>query len=372
MNILIDGRPLVTTSTGISNFLKCSIIAWAKAMPKSMFYVALPQAIDKTSSDWQLEKNVHLIIEQRKIFEKLPNLIWLNAIVPILVDKYQIDVYFSALPCIPFFLPKRIKKIIVVHDVVNLEFKETLQWTNIIANKLFFERSIKRANILWANSNYTKGKVQYYFPNRICKEIFVGDAADKSVFHLQQIEAEEETALKSELGIKKDFIMFVGSLEPRKNLSFLLSLMPELYKRTQLQLVIVGAKKWKSSGIKNIIEEKNFPRESVIFCKFIPDEKLAQLYRIAKCYVSTSLNEGFGMPQLEALQCGCKVVTAHNSAMVEIAEGKTGAYTVKGFEPKTWISCIQEAVDSKKQPVPKELDQYDWDIILKKFIDINF
>lgn len=372
MNILIDGRPLVTTSTGITNFLKCCVTAWAKNMPESKFYIALPQPIDKTSLNWKQEKNIQLITETRKVFEKLPNLIWLNTIVPTLITIYQIEVYFSALPCIPFFLPKRVKKIIVVHDVVNLEFKDTLQWTNRIANKLFFMRSINKADVLWTNSNYTKGKVQHYFPNRICKEIFVGDAADNSVFHTQNIDADKETALKKEFGIKKDFIMFVGSLEPRKNLSFLLSLMPELYKQTQLQLVIVGAKKWKSSSILNIIEDKNFPRESVIFCKFIPDEKLAKLYRIAKCYVSTSLNEGFGMPQLEALQCGCKVVTAHNSAMIEIAEGKTGAYTVKGFEPNTWINCIQEAVKSKKQPVPEELDQYDWDMILKKFICINF
>lgn len=368
MNILIDGRPLVTTSAGITNFLKCSITAWAKIMPESKFYIALPQAIDQTSTDWEVEGNMHFIIEKKRIFHKLPNLIWLNTIVPLLVTKHHIDVYFSALPCIPFFLPNRIKKIIVVHDVVNIEYKETMQWTNKIANKLFFERSVKEADVIWTNSHYTEKKVNQYFPKRRCQKIFVGAATDKKYFKPLELSGIQKKQILEEFGIKKDFILFVGSLEPRKNLGFLLTLMPRLYKEYKLQLVVVGAKKWKNSQLKEIIESKDFPCESTIFCKFISNEKLAQLYSIAKCYVSTSFNEGFGMPQLEALLCGCPVVTANNSAMQEIAEGKTAAYTVEGYDEEKWIAQIVKIAKSDIHPIPAELKDYDWNLILENFV----
>ena len=365
--ILIDGRPLTTTSAGITNFLKCCITEWAKLAPEDIFYIALPKAIDYTSSGWTIEKNMKIIIENNIILQKMPNLIWLNIIVPQLAKRYRIDIYFSALPCYPYFLPKRTKKVIVVHDVVNIEYKNTMQLSNIIANKLFFKRSIKNADILWSNSNYTKSKIIQYFPDRKSKEIFVGDAAE-SIFKQQPLTEKDKLKIKMDLKIEQDFILFVGSLEPRKNLSFLLQLMPELYKRTNLQLVIVGAKKWKNSQIRTIIEKESFPRKSVVFCNFVSIDTLVNLYNLAKCYVSTSLNEGFGMPQLEALLCGCPVVTAHNSAMIEVAKGKTGAYTVEGYKPEEWINKIITAINSGTRPNKSELKKYNWNNILKKFI----
>lgn len=138
-------------------------------MPSSTFYVAIPKKIDVTSDDWKTTNNIKFILYTNKILVKLPNLIWLNVIMAQLCKKLDINTYFSALPCIPFFIPSKVKAIIVVHDVVNIEFKKTMQWTNKIANKLFFSRSIKNADIIWANSNYTKNKIMRYFPYRKAK-----------------------------------------------------------------------------------------------------------------------------------------------------------------------------------------------------------
>lgn len=74
------------------------------------------------------------------------------------------------------------------------------------------------------------------------------------------------------------------------------------------------------------------------------------------------------MPQLEALYCGCPVVTAHNSAMIEVAEGKTGAYTVEGYEVESWISAIEKALEEHQEPREEQLKEYDWTRILKRFI----
>lgn len=367
MNIIIDGRPFVTSSAGISSFLYGSLRAWAEQSPDDKFIVALPRDIDDTLSIHDLPSNISFVKRTNKLFLRLPNLVWLNLMFPYLARSFKADVFYSALPCIPFFLPRKIKKVIVVHDVVNIEHSDTMVWTNKLSNYLFFDRSVRQSDVIWTNSYYTKSKVEAYFPERRCQDIFTGCAINRNIYKKLDLSMSDISECKAKYGISGDYILFVGSLEPRKNLSFLLSLMPQLYKRTGLKLLVVGAKKWKSSSLKDIVEKDGFPRESVIFSSFVPNEDLAKLYNMAKCFVSTSLNEGFGMPQLEALCCGCPIVTAHNSAMIEVANDKTGAYTVEGYEPDTWLKAIEHAVTSTARPVDTELSDYDWETILFKF-----
>ncbi len=368
MIILIDGRAFTAPTAGISNFFKESVDAWARQRPQDTFFIALPRPTHKTFSDKGLPGNIIIKEKSNWLFHKLPNLVWLFIMMPILVRQKKADIYYSPVPCLPFFLPRRVKKIIVVHDVVNLESKETMQWTNRLANKLFFSNSIRKSDIIWTNSNYTKLKVEKYFPKRKCKEIFVGGAVDKTLFFEKNLSAEEKQKIKNKYGINNKFILFVGSLEPRKNLQFLLQMMPKLYKAHNIQLVVVGGKGWKNSSLKDITESPDFPKESTIFCGFITNEELALLYNTADCFVSAALMEGFGMPQLEALLCGCPVITAHNSAMIEVAEGKDGAYTVKGYEPQKWIDSILDVMENHPKVNQQQLAKYDWDVILAKFI----
>lgn len=369
MNILIDGRPFVAPSAGIANFMDGSLKAWAKLKADNMFYVALPKSMHNTIQADVFPSNVRMIIYSNWLLKKLPNLIWLCLMMPLLARKWKAAVYYSPLPCLPFMLPKRMKKIIVVHDVVNLEFKDTMQWTNKLSNVMFFDRSVRKADIIWTNSHYTKEKIEQYFPIRHCQQIFTGCAVDRTIYHPLPLSEEDKASIKRQYGINQRFILFVGSLEPRKNLSFLLSLMPDLYIKHHIQLVIVGGRGWKNSSISTIVNAEDFPKESVIFCGFVTNSELSRLYNIADCFVSASLNEGFGMPQLEALLCGCPIVTAHNSAMIEVAEGKDGAYTVQDYDTKKWINTITHVINEHPQVNTKPLDVYDWNLILKQLLN---
>lgn len=369
MNILIDGRTFTASSAGISNYLRESVIAWAKLRPSDMFLVALPKSAHSTFSTAGLPPNVTIEEKTNGFFRRMPNLVWLQLMMPIIARRYNFNVYYSPVPCIPFFLPSKTKKIIVVHDVVNIEYQKTMQWTNILVNKLFFFRSIKKADIIWTNSIYTREKVKRYFPERKCQDIFTGASVNRDIYHPISLTDPEKKNILQKYGINQPFILFVGSLEPRKNLSFLLSIIPELYRSKSLQLVVVGGKGWKNSRIKDIVENKDFPRESTIFCGFVPNEDLVRLYHLAQCFVSASLNEGFGMPQLEALLCGCPIITSHNSAMIEIAKGKDGAITIEGYDKEKWIETIQQVIEKRPKVNTSQLTTYNWNIILKNLIE---
>ena len=130
--------------------------------------------------------------------------------------------------------------------------------------------------------------------------------------------------------------------------------------------MIVGGKRWKSSDIKDIIEVPEFPRASVIFCGHITNDELALLYNCANCFVSAALMEGLGMPQIEALLCGCPVVTAHNTAMIEVANDKDGAVTIEGYEHQEWIQAILDMIKERKTVNFEQLEEYNWTNIIRR------
>ena len=74
------------------------------------------------------------------------------------------------------------------------------------------------------------------------------------------------------------------------------------------------------------------------------------------------------MPQLEAMLCGCPVVTAHNTAMIEVAEGKEGAVTVEGYDPHRWEAAILDMMSHRRTVNPAQLESYDWARIVE---DLN-
>ena len=369
MNILVDGRAFVKSSAGISTFLQGCLDAWAKAKPKDRFYLALPQALNNTAEGMVFPKNVEWIVSSWWLFRKLPNLVWLCLMMPVLCRKFKVDVYFTPVPCIPYFIKRRIKTIVVVHDVVNIEYKDTMEWSNRLACALFFENSIKKADVLWANSQYTKACVEKYFPHRRCSDIFVGCSVNRNIYKRLAISKEQERIIRKKIGIEGKFLLFVGSLEPRKNLSFLLSLMPTIYKEIGLSLLVVGAKGWKEARLKDILYKDGFPQKCVVFSSFIANEELALIYNIADVFVSPSLNEGFGMPQLEAMLCGCPVVTADNSAMTEVANGKKNAMLISGYNEKDWIDGIKIMLQARRSYDDKMFVEYDWNQIVIKILN---
>ena len=371
MNILIDGRVFSRNASGVTTYLVCALREWAQRRNDDRFFVILPKGLDKNVELKGFPSNIQMLDYKGRFPKFLPNIVILQLIVPGLCRKHSIDLYFSPVPHLPYFIPKRTKTMVTVHDVVNIEMKDTMAWTNRMASSVFFGSAVKKADCIWTNSYYTRGKVDQYFPKRKCKDMFTGDSADETLFHPMNLSGEEKREVKGKYGVKGDMLLFVGSLEPRKNLSFLLRLMPDLYREHGIQLVVVGGKGWKNSDLRPIVEAPDYPQEAVVFCGYVTNSELVTLYNTADCFVSAALMEGFGMPQLEAMLCGCPIVTAHNTAMIEVAKGKDGATTVEGYDPEVWKEAILNTLKTRPQINQGQLSEYDWaDVVsrLEKYL----
>lgn len=363
--LALDCRPFTAEMTGIANVLRSLVDTLVKEHPEIRIVLLSPCNFHASlNRDYSKYRNV-TIVRRPFISKRLPKLLWYNLYMPFLLKGYGVGDFLTVRTELPLWLPRRIRKIAFVHDVVAIEFRKTMEFKNRVVNRMFFARTIRQADLLWCVSNYTKGKVIQYFPKAASKIVMVGIGSDTETFRKLGLTQQAKREYLSSLGITGRPLLFVGSLEPRKNLSFLLNLMPELSNRG-FQLIVVGAKGWKNSDIARTVNAPGFPGESVVFTGYVTDNELVKLYNCAECYVSTSLNEGFGLPQLEAMLCGCRVVSPDNSAMSEVVKDR--GELISSWDTGEWVERIVSCCDSPARIL--DLNWFLWPNLTNEFVKI--
>jgi glycosyltransferase involved in cell wall biosynthesis len=128
----------------------------------------------------------------------------------------------------------------------------------------------------------------------------------------------ETIITRHRLGVEDEFILFVGTIEPRKNLLTLVRAFNEILRHTSLrpQLVIAGREGWLTNDLHSFIEQSGI-NDRLLLTGYLPEEDLAALYSSCRVCVYPSLYEGFGLPPLEAMACGAPVITSNIQTIVE-------------------------------------------------------
>lgn len=149
---------------------------------------------------------------------------------------------------------------------------------------------------------------------------------------------EQIEKFKQEKGLPEQFWLFLGTLEPRKNLVMLLEAYASLAPHERLPLVIAGGKGWDYGPIFAAIETYDLSR-TVHLPGFIPDEEMPLWYNSASVFVYPSVFEGFGLPVLEAMACGTPVITSDVSSLPEIAQD--AGLCLSPHDPTIWANALR-------------------------------
>ena len=244
-------------------------------------------------------------------------MIWAQTELPRRAAQDKIDVFWGPAHRLPFFLDRRIPRVITIHDLVWRDMAATMRWQTWMADRWLMKPGVAVADEVVAVSAATADVLKTEFP---------GCGEKLNVIHpgLTAIGGAAAPKELSSFGIDRPYILFVGTLEPRKNLLRLLQAYAALPQSTRQQflLVLAGGQGWRLGDLKGHIAELQI-EPSVRLTGYVPDTDLAQLYRHARFLAMPSLYEGFGFPIIEANAMGIPVLTSNTSSMPEVA-GKAG------------------------------------------------
>ena len=236
------------------------------------------------------------------------------------VKETQIDVLHlpsHMMPQIgPFFVNSRVKKVLTIHDLIPILFHRNLPlFYKLWGPTLKFIKN--RADYIITDSENTKNDCINHLKIPEDK-IEVIPLAPDNHFKLIKNKDSIKEELKIKYGINTPFILYVGTVEIRKNIPLLIkSFYKLLNKGLEFKLVLIGIQGHGFNEIAAVIKKLGISKE-VISLGYVPLDDLIKFYNVADLFVFPSFYEGFGLPPLEAMACGCPVVTSNASSLPEV------------------------------------------------------
>lgn len=224
-----------------------------------------------------------------------------------------LHVQFTAPP----FCPAPV--VATIHDLAFEHFPETFTRRGRMQLRLTVRRTAKNAARIITVSEFSRRDLIHTY-GLAHERVVVTSNAVESHFTPQPAHANEAREIRRRFGIKRDYLLAVGSLQPRKNVVRLLAAYEYLrsaWSADPPQLVLVGRPLWLYRDIFAEIGRRSWAQD-VIATGYVGDEELSALYRAALVFVYPSLFEGFGLPPLEAMACGVPVVTSNTSSLPEV------------------------------------------------------
>ena len=310
MKIVINALGPSKVKAGIGNYLS-NLINKLSIVDKKNKYIIFASSENKIFYKTQ-NKNFFIIDIGFWGRNNLLRIFWEQLILPVKLLEHKADILFS--PGFVCPLIKAVKYITVIHDMTFFSHPQVHTFFKKLYFPFMIKRSVKRSEKIIAISYNTKKEIIKYI--KIPPEKIVVTHLSANKFSKSNIK-DEKKFLSEKYNIKSEYLLFVGMIEPRKNLDLIIEAFKKFSDKT-IKLVIVGKKGWMVDDLFEKIKLKNLD-EQIIFTGFVPDNELEIFYKTAKVFLYPSLYEGFGIPVLEAMTTGCPVITSNISSLPEVA-----------------------------------------------------
>jgi glycosyltransferase involved in cell wall biosynthesis len=304
-------------------------------------------------------ENVKGVIVSPPARHPILHAIWYEFSLKKALKKHKVDVLFS--PDGYLALRSKIPQIAVIHDINFEHYPKDLPFFSRTYLRYFFPKYAKKAAKIITVSNYSKADIQQKYGIEASKITVAWNGASE-LFKPISEELKSETKLNYSGG--ESYFIFVGAIHPRKNVQRLIDAFVTFKKTTgsSTKLLIVGASLWRDSGFNLNLPEAI--KSEIIFTGHLQLEELAKLMGSALALTYVPYFEGFGIPLLEAMQCGTPIIAGNLTSLPEVA-GDAAIYC----DPFN-VAAISEKMMLLEQS--KELQQQLKEAGLKRSIDFSW
>ena len=319
MNIAFDALPLLGKKTGIGFCEAGQVRAMTRLHPENQYtlnYFAVKNLEEKKQD---LKPYLDKHVKMKHAFCSPYGYRLISGFLPVPYSLFfgkdnQITHFFN------YIVPPGVagKTVVTVHDMVYKAYPETVRARTRHMLSLGLVQSMTRADRIVTDSEFSKSEIIKYYPEFASKIRVVPCGVDSEKFY----PVHDETAfrkIQKKYQLPDSYFLYLGTLEPRKNLENLISAYAEFAKMQEhpAKLVLAGAKGWLYDSIFQQVKRLHLEQQ-VIFTEYIQEQDLCTLMSCALAFVFPSIYEGFGMPPLEAMACGTPVLVSDSASLPEV------------------------------------------------------
>ncbi|MCU1382150.1 MAG: Radical domain protein [Acidobacteria bacterium] len=337
MRIAFDGTALRPGRTGVGYYTEHLLHHLARTAINDELIVVSNRAIDTTSP---LPPRVRVATPARRV----PRLVWMQTLAVTALREVEADVVHFTNGMLPLMSP--VPTVVTIHDMSLRLYPRYHPPRRVILNRPLVDLAARRADAIITPSESAKRDIVNLYhldPHRVH---VVYEAAAPSFTRVADAAALER--VRRRYGLAERIILYVGTIEPRKNLPTLIDAFAARRRSGELphQLVCVGPYGWLSRGIDEQIRRCDVA-DAIKFTGYVPFEDLPALYTLAEMFVYPSMYEGFGLPVVEAMACGVPVITGRTAALSEIGGG--AIVEVDRIEPDALGRALVDLAGSRDQ-----------------------
>lgn len=353
----VNIRMLEERPSGIQNFIICLFKEMAKIDTGYKYFFLSTgnnRIEDVPFKNQYLKSNSWLMNLFEKIDHRLANIFFDNLYILKLIKDFQVKIFVSPSFILPIFKPQGVKFITVIHDLSFLKYKHNpfrVYMNLVMYMKIMMPGVLKKADLIIVPSGFVKKELEriYHIDSSKIKIIYEGGDA---FFHPVK-DKKEFFKIQTKFKIKEKYLFTTATNHERKNLFGFIKAFKVLKKREDLQLIICGLlPDFAVENLKKEIKALDL-EEEIKFLGFVSRNELRVLYSNALLFVFPSFEEGFGLPILESVACGCLPVCSSTGSLPEVIGNRNllfDPYDLKGMRDK-----IDEVLSWNKKKIARHL-----------------
>ena len=369
MRVGIDGYPLAEPRTGVGHYTLELARALALISPSDQFELVSPAPFDAAALD-EIERaqlpNLHTANPRASSIRGH----WWSIGLPLYARRSRFDLFHGTNFDVPLW--KKRRSVVTIHDLSALLHPEKHRSRLVRRARLRLPLVVRVADMIITPTESVKREVCRHLSVKPDKVNAIPSAARSS---FQPVPFAQTAEIRKRLGVEDNFLLFVGTLEPRKNLLTLLKAFAQIIGQKSLrpQLVISGGEGWLMDDSFAFIKKADIS-ERLRFTGYLSDDDLRALYSSCRVFIYPSVYEGFGLPPLEAMACGAPVIAGRIPSLQETLG--SAARLVEPLDVAALAKSIIEVLEDQNQREklvaagPTQAGKFSWEQTARLTLDV--